>query len=76
MPNARAAALRDLDDAGLVDALRDATEELFNLRFQHVTGQLDNHRRLRALRTDVARIRTELRSREITAAEALAEEGR
>ena len=62
---------RELDDAGLVQALTDTKEELFNLRFQHVTGQLDNYSRLTQVRKDVARINTELRSREIAAAEAL-----
>lgn len=67
---AKAATFRDLDDRGLLEALADTKQELFNLRFQHVTGQLDNSSRLSALRRDVARIMTELRSREITAAEA------
>ena len=40
-------AFRELDDAGLVRALAETKEELFNLRFQHVTGQLDNNSRLR-----------------------------
>jgi large subunit ribosomal protein L29 len=68
---AHAAAYRDLDDNGLLEALKDTKQELFNLRFQHVTGQLDNTSRLEALRKDVARIRTELRAREIAAAEAI-----
>ena len=66
------AAFRDLDDAGLVQALADTKEELFNLRFQNATGQLDNVARLSQVRKDVARINTELRAREIAAAEALA----
>lgn len=65
------AAFRELDDAGLVQALADAKEELFNLRFQNVTGQLENSARIGQVRKDVARINTELRSREIAAAEAL-----
>jgi large subunit ribosomal protein L29 len=64
--------LRDLGDSELLDRLADAKEELFNLRFQHVTGQLDNTARLRVVRKQVARINTELREREIAAAEALA----
>jgi large subunit ribosomal protein L29 len=64
-------AFRELDDASLVRALAETKEELFNLRFQHVTGQLDNNSRLRAVRRDVARINTELRAREIAAAEEL-----
>ena len=62
---------RELDDAGLVRALGETKEELFNLRFQHATGQLDNYSRLTDVRRDVARINTELRAREIAAAEAL-----
>ncbi|MEO7429812.1 MAG: 50S ribosomal protein L29 [Acidimicrobiales bacterium] len=62
---------RDLDDAGLVQALADTKEALFNLRFQNATGQLDNHASLREARRNVARINTELRAREIAAAEAL-----
>ena len=64
-------AFRELDDASLVRALSETKEELFNLRFQHVTGQLDNNARLTQVRRDVARINTELRAREIAAAEAL-----
>ena len=64
-------AFRELDDASLVRTLAETKEELFNLRFQHVTGQLDNYARLTQVRRDVARINTELRAREIAAAEAL-----
>jgi len=46
-------------------------QELFNLRFQHVTGQLDNYSRLQQLKRDIARVSTEMRAREIAAAEAL-----
>jgi len=63
--------LRELDDAGLVQALADAKEALFNLRFQHATGQLENYRSLKETRRQIARINTELRAREIAAAEAL-----
>ncbi len=66
--------LRDLGDAELLERLASAKEELFNLRFQHVTGQLDNTARLGAVRKQVARLNTELREREIAAAEALADE--
>jgi large subunit ribosomal protein L29 len=51
--------------------LSETKQELFNLRFQHVTGQLDNYSRLGELKREVARINTEMRSREIAAAEAL-----
>ena len=57
--------LRGMDDDKLVDELRNAKEELFNLRFQSATGQLDNHGRLRAVRKDIARIYTEMREREL-----------
>jgi large subunit ribosomal protein L29 len=57
--------LRNLDDAELVTKLREAKEELFNLRFQGATGQLENHGRLRAVRKDIARIYTILREREL-----------
>ena len=57
--------LRGMDDDKLVDELRKAKEELFNLRFQSATGQLDNHGRLRAVRKDIARIYTEMREREL-----------
>ena len=45
--------------------LREAQEELFNLRFQMATGQLDNNRRLRTVRHDIARIYTIMREREL-----------
>jgi large subunit ribosomal protein L29 len=57
--------LRNADDAELVEKLREAKEELFNLRFQGATGQLENHGRLRAVRKDIARIYTILREREL-----------
>jgi large subunit ribosomal protein L29 len=70
----KSAPVRDLADADLVDRLNDAKQELFNLRFQNVTGQLDNTSRLRLVRKEIARINTVLREREIAASEAL--EGR
>ena len=63
---------RELSDDELVTRLGEAKAEAFNLRFQHVTGQLDNTSRLGQLRRDVARINTLLREREIAAADALA----
>ena len=57
--------LRNLDNEELVAKLREAKEELFNLRFQGATGQLENHGRLRAVRKDIARIYTILREREL-----------
>jgi large subunit ribosomal protein L29 len=57
--------LRGFDDNRLVDELKKAKEELFNLRFQMATGQLDNNRRLRTVRHDIARIYTIMREREL-----------
>ena len=70
---ARSSEIRDADDTTLIERLGEAKQELFNLRFQHVTGQLDNYSRLKQLKRDIARINTELRRREIEAAEALEE---
>jgi len=70
----KAAEVRELSDGDLVNQLDQARQELFNLRFSHVTGQLDNIARLKETRRDVARLMTELRAREISAAEALEEE--
>lgn len=66
----KAAELRDLNDAELVSRLAGAREELFNLRFQLATGQLDNTARIGELRRDIARVQTVIRQREIAAAEA------
>ena len=60
-----AAELRAVDASSLEDKLREAKEELFNLRFQNATGQLDNTARLRAVRKDIARIYTVMREREL-----------
>lgn len=60
-----AAELRDLNDTDLVDRLKESKEELFNLRFQMATGQLDNNRRLRTVRREIARIYTVMREREL-----------
>ncbi|MBD5786772.1 50S ribosomal protein L29 [Cellulosimicrobium terreum] len=53
------------DDEKLVAELKKAKEELFNLRFQSATGQLESHGRLQAVRRDIARIYTILREREL-----------
>jgi large subunit ribosomal protein L29 len=71
MANAKAIELRDLADDQLIERLVETKQELFNLRFQHVTGQLDNYARLEQLKRDIARVSTEMRVREIAAAEAL-----
>ena len=69
--------LAELNDTELENQLRTSKEELFNLRFQNATGQLDNTARIPQVRRDIARCETLLRAREIEAAEALiaAEEG-
>ena len=59
------AELRELSNADLEAKLRESKEELFNLRFQLATGQLDNNRRLGVVRKDIARIYTVLREREL-----------
>jgi large subunit ribosomal protein L29 len=61
--------LRDLNDTELEHRLGETKEELFNLRFQNATGQLDNIARLPQVRREIARIETLLREREIAAAE-------
>jgi large subunit ribosomal protein L29 len=66
--------LADLSDRDLLERLGEHKQELFNLRFQNVTGQLDNYSRLKQVKRDIARVNTELRAREIAAAEALAQE--
>ena len=57
--------LREFDDARLVEELRKAKEELFNLRFASATGQLESHGRLKAVKRDIARIYTVMREREL-----------
>ena len=57
--------LDTFDDEKLVAELKKAKEELFNLRFQSATGQLESHGRLKAVRKDIARIYTILREREL-----------
>ena len=66
--------LRKLTYKELGEALSESKEELFNLRFQLVTNQLDNHARLREVRRDVARIKTVMRDQEIAAYEAQLQE--
>ena len=61
--------LRELEVEELEIKLAETRSELFNLRFQHVTGQLDNYARLGQLRREVARMHTLLREREIEAAD-------
>jgi large subunit ribosomal protein L29 len=60
----KASELADLDTDELATKLAEAKEELFNLRFQNVTGQLDNPHRLREVRKDIARVLTVMHQRE------------
>jgi large subunit ribosomal protein L29 len=57
--------LDELNNVDLEGKLREAKEELFNLRFQAATGQLESHGRLRAVKKDIARIYTVVREREL-----------
>jgi large subunit ribosomal protein L29 len=66
----RVAELKLMGDAEIIERLSEARRELFNLRFQRATGQLDNYARLSDVRREVARISTLLREREIAAHEA------
>jgi large subunit ribosomal protein L29 len=60
--------IRDMAEADIAQKLKDARVELFNLRFQLVTGQLDNPGRIQNVKRDIARLHTEMRAREIEAA--------
>lgn len=57
--------LDTFEDGRLLDELKKSKEELFNLRFQLATGQLDNTSRMRAVKRDIARIYTVIREREL-----------
>ena len=69
MPNQQAAALRDLSDDALLERLAEEKDAALKLRFRLVTGQLDNHAELKRVRREIARINTEIRARQIAAAE-------
>jgi len=74
----KATELRELGAEELLARLRESKAELFNLRFQMATGQMDNNRRLRTVRHDIARIYTVMRERELglsTGPDELANEG-
>ena len=64
-----AAALRDLSDDNLLSKLVEEKDSLLKLRFRLVTGQLDNHAEIVRVRRDIARVNTEIRARQIAAAE-------
>lgn len=66
----KASEIKGLADSELVQKLKDSRAELFNLRFQLATGQLDNPNRIGIVKKDIARLHTELRAREIDAARA------
>ena len=59
--------IREFEDADVIQKLKDARAELFNLRFQLATGQLDNTGRIAIVKKDLARLHTELRARELRA---------
>src|ERR687888_1768373 len=64
MPQPKARDLRELPDEELFERVENLKEELFNLRFQFATGQLDNAMRIKQVRHDIARILTVLRERQ------------
>jgi large subunit ribosomal protein L29 len=68
----KAAEIREMDTEELHTRISELKEELFNLRFQLATGQLDNHRRMKIVRREVARIRTILRERDFAAVASVA----
>jgi len=61
--------IKNLSDVELNDKLKDLSKSLFTLRFQHTINQLENPMRIREVRKDIARVKTELRKREMQAAE-------
>ena len=61
----KAKKIRELTDEELTKKVSDYKEELFNLRFQQVTGQLDNPMRIKDVRKNIARVKTIIRMREI-----------
>ncbi len=69
MANKAAAAIRDLTDDGLLQRLGEEKDAALRLRFRLVTGQLDNHAELTRVKREIARINTEIRARQIAAAE-------
>lgn len=68
---AKKTSLTEIADTDLYERLADNKEELFNLRFQFATNQLDNSARIKGVKREIARVLTELRAREIADAEAL-----
>ena len=70
MAKLKVSEIRDLGHEEIERKLEETKEELFNLRFQNATGQLDNYKRIRELKRDVARIKTVLREHELNSEEA------
>lgn len=64
----KARELKEMSEAELRQKEKEVTEELFNLKFQHATGQLENTQRLPQVRKDLARVKTVLREKEIATA--------
>ena len=64
--------IKDLAESEIAEKLKERRTELFNLRFQLATGQLDNPHRITVVKRDIARLHTELRAREIAAAQSQA----
>jgi large subunit ribosomal protein L29 len=64
--------IKGLADSEIDEKLKESRTELFNLRFQLATGQLDNPHRIATVKKQIARLHTELRSREIAAAKSQA----
>jgi large subunit ribosomal protein L29 len=64
--------IRELSDAELAKKLEDGRAELFNLRFQMATSQLDNTARVKTVKRDIARVQTEIRARQIAAEQSAA----
>jgi len=69
MAKLKVSEIKELGHEEIEKKLEETKEELFNLRFQNATGQLDNYKRIRELKRDVARIKTILREQEIASAE-------
>jgi large subunit ribosomal protein L29 len=64
----KSAEIHEMADSELVDKIKDARTELFNLRFRLATGHLDNPARIKAVKKEIARLHTEVRARELAAA--------
>ena len=75
MAQAKITEIRELSTEELQGRLRDLKQEGLNLRLQQATGQLENSARIKVVRKEIARAKTEMRAREIAAAEALAAQG-